>query len=74
MFTSWAKLNLVRNGFLLLCILDSAMTMDLVAVDFNIEESEEGLVVSWEYFGVEVIEVEALFSEFFVGIAGFKAE
>jgi hypothetical protein len=64
--------------------------MDLVAVDFNIEELEEGLVVNWEYFGVEVTEVlKALFSEgiigfeaevievkpeFFVGIVGFEAE
>ena len=73
-FPSWAKLNLVGIGFLLLYILDSAMTMDLVAADFNREELEEGLVVSWEYLGVEVIEVKAISSENFVDVVGFEAE
>ena len=41
MFTLRAEFNFLGNG---LCILDNAMTMDLVAVDFNIEE----LVVSWD--------------------------
>ena len=50
------------------------MTMDLGIADFNREESEEGLVVSWEYLGMEVVEVKAIFSEMFVDVVGFDAE
>ena len=50
------------------------MTMDLVAADFNREKLGEGLVVSWEYLGVEVIEVKGIFSKLIVDVVGFEAE
>ena len=46
-FTFRARFKFVGYDFRLLCILDNAMTVDLVAIDFNKEE-EEGLVVSWD--------------------------
>lgn len=48
--------------------------MDLGVADFNREELEEGLVVSWEYLGMEVVEVKAISSEMFVNVVGFEAE